>query len=146
MRSPRRLAALTAAAVVMAALLAACNDEEPAPQPAPARKLTWQDEFDGPAGAKPDPAKWGYQLGGEPQWGNQEWQYYTDRAENAATDGDGNLVVSARREKLPGMEDCQYGPCDITSARITTAEKFDQAYGTFEARIKVPAGQGLLPA
>ncbi|GAA0931374.1 glycoside hydrolase family 16 protein [Kribbella koreensis] len=149
MNRVRPAAALLAAVVATAALLTTgCDDQQDAdatPSPS-ALKISWQDEFDDAAGSKPDPAKWGYQLGGEPQWGNEEWQYYTDRTENAATDGEGNLVISARREKVPGMEDCKYGPCDITSARITTADKFDQAYGKFEARIKVPAGQGLLPA
>jgi beta-glucanase (GH16 family) len=44
------------------------------------------------------------------------------------------------------MENCQYGTCDITSGRITTREKFEQTYGKFEAKIKMPAGQGLWPA
>lgn len=40
----------------------------------------WQDEFDY-AGA-PNPAKWGYDLGGD-GWGNNELQYYTDSLDNA---------------------------------------------------------------
>ena len=39
-------------------------------------RLVWHDEFDGPAGAPPDPSAWGYELGdgsanGIPGWGNQ---------------------------------------------------------------------------
>ena len=108
--------------------------------------LTWQDEFNDPQGTRPSSSKWVYDTGGEPQWGNEEWQYYTNRTENVATDGQGNLKISARRERLPGMENCQYGPCDVTSGRITTKGKFNQAYGRFEANIKVPAGKGLWPA
>lgn len=108
--------------------------------------LTWKDEFNQAQGTKPDPTKWVHDVGGEPQWGNEEWQYYTDRKENVSQDGKGNLAISARRERLPGMENCQYGPCDVTSGRITTLGKFEQEYGKFEARIKVPAGQGLWPA
>ncbi|WP_162795185.1 glycoside hydrolase family 16 protein, partial [Nonomuraea lactucae] len=89
---------------------------------------------------------WVHNTGGEPQWGNEEWQYYTNRPQNVSTDGDGNLAITARREKLPGMANCAYGTCDITSGRITTKAKFQQRYGRFEARIKVPAGQGLWPA
>src|SRR5262249_44792500 len=33
-----------------------------------------------------------------------------------------------------------------TSARLTTRGLFSQAYGRFEARIKIPAGQGMWPA
>jgi beta-glucanase (GH16 family) len=109
-------------------------------------QLTWREEFDEPQGTKPSSAKWIHDTGGEPQWGNEEWQYYTDRPQNVSTDGQGNLAITARRERLPGMENCQYGPCDVTSGRITTRQKFEQAYGRFEARIKVPAGQGLWPA
>jgi beta-glucanase (GH16 family) len=39
-----------------------------------------------------------------------------------------------------------YGPCDITSARITTKKKFARTYGRFQARIKLPPGAGLWPA
>ena len=35
---------------------------------------------------------------------------------------------------------------DYTSARITTKDKFEQKYGRFEARIKVPFGKGYWPA
>jgi len=44
------------------------------------------------------------------------------------------------------MADCRYGTCDITSGRLTTKGKFAQAYGKFEARIRVPEGKATLPA
>src|SRR5262249_37448628 len=72
--------------------------------------------------------------------------YYTNRPQNVSTDGQGNLAITARREQLPGMANCPYGTCDITSGRITTKQKFEQAYGRFEARIKIPAGHGMWPA
>ena len=108
-------------------------------------RLTWEQEFTGPRGARPDPRAWVYDLGGG-QWGNQEWEYYTDRPENVSLDGHGDLAISAVREQLPGMTPCEFGPCDITSGRITTKGRFAQAYGLFEARIKVPSGSGLWPA
>jgi beta-glucanase (GH16 family) len=108
--------------------------------------LTWSDEFTGPAGTRPDPARWTYGRGGEPQWGNQEWEYYTDRPENASLDGQGSLAITARRETLPGMAGCRYGSCDITSARLTTLGRFAQRYGRFEARVRVPGGPGMWPA
>jgi len=35
---------------------------------------------------------------------------------------------------------------DYTSARMTTKGLFEQAYGRFEARLKIPRGQGIWPA
>jgi len=35
---------------------------------------------------------------------------------------------------------------NYTSARLVTRGKFEQAYGRFEARIKLPFGQGIWPA
>jgi beta-glucanase (GH16 family) len=106
--------------------------------------LTWSDEFNGPAGTAPDPAKWKHDIGGS-GWGNNELEYYTDSTRNAAMDGNGNLVITARKEN-PANYQCHYGTCEYTSARLLTAGKFDQAYGRFEARIKIPRGQGIWPA
>src|SRR5205814_2037326 len=48
-------------------------------------KLTWSDEFDGPAGAAIDGAKWKFDVGtGSNGWGNGELQYYTNRTSNVA--------------------------------------------------------------
>jgi beta-glucanase (GH16 family) len=108
-------------------------------------RLTWEQEFNGPRGVRPDPRDWVYALG-YTESGNDEWEYYTDRPENVSMDGQGDLAITAVREQLPGMEPCRFGSCDITSARISTKDKFAQAYGLFEARIKVPTGPGLWPA
>ncbi|TDD61287.1 glycoside hydrolase family 16 protein [Kribbella antibiotica] len=141
----RLVAVLTAAAITSSSLVAATANayESSAVRPL---AISWQQEFNEPAGSGPDPGVWNFDLGGEPTWGNEEWQYFTDRPENVSTDGQGNLVISARKEQLAGMENCLYGTCDITSGRITTKGKFSQTYGTFEARIKIPGGQGLWPA
>lgn len=109
-----------------------------------ADKLVWSDEFNGPKGQKPDQSKWNYDTGGD-GWGNKELQFYTNSASNAALDGNGNLIISARREN-PTNNNCWYGSCQYTSARIQTAGKFTQSYGTFEARIKIPSGIGLWSA
>jgi beta-glucanase (GH16 family) len=106
--------------------------------------LTWSDEFNDAAGTKPDPAKWSYKLGGTGN-GNSERQLYTDSAQNASTDGNGNLVITAIKETPPGST-CWYGPCQYTSARISTKNKFSQQYGRFEVRVQVPSGQGIWPA
>ncbi|MEL6141943.1 MAG: glycoside hydrolase family 16 protein [Bacteroidota bacterium] len=102
-------------------------------------QLTWSDEFDGPAGQAPDPSKWTYDIGtGDNGWGNGEFQYYTDRPENVALDGNGNLVITALRETFAGSP--------FTSGRIKTQGLFDQAFGRIEARIKSPYGPGIWPA
>nr|MDT0524662.1 glycoside hydrolase family 16 protein [Streptomyces sp. DSM 41633] len=76
---------------------------------------------------------------------NHERQYYTGGNSNAALDGQGNLVITARKEN-PGNYQCWYGTCEYTSARLNTAGKFSAAYGHVEARMKVPRGQGMWPA
>lgn len=104
-------------------------------------QLVWEDNFNGPAGQAPDAAKWTYDIGigpGNDGWGNQELQYYTDRPENVALDGAGNLAITARSES--------YAARAFTSARINTKDIFDQTYGRFEARIKMPWGPGIWPA
>ncbi len=112
-------------------------------------ELAWSDEFDGPAGSPPDPATWGYDVGdgsavGLQGWGNQERQSYTDRPENVATDGEGNLLITVRPGD--GSQTCWYGPCEHTSARIQTKGRFEIEYGRLEARIRVPGDFGLWPA
>ena len=108
-------------------------------------KLTWSDEFDGPVGALVDSTKWVTETGGQ-GWGNQERQYYTTRATNASLDGSGRLVITARAEALDTSYRCWYGSCRYTSARLKTQGRFQQTYGRFEARIRVPRGQGIWPA
>ncbi|WP_233752785.1 glycoside hydrolase family 16 protein [Flavilitoribacter nigricans] len=104
-------------------------------------QLTWSDDFDGPAGQLPDASNWVLETGRGPNgdgWGNAELQYYTDRPENVSLDGNGNLAITARRESYAGAP--------YTSARLKTQGRFEQAYGRFEARIKMPWGPGIWPA
>ncbi|MGB0385677.1 MAG: carbohydrate binding domain-containing protein [Ardenticatenaceae bacterium] len=114
--------------------------------------LAWSDEFDGAAGSAPDPTKWTAEVGdgvaaGNAGWGNAERQYYTDSTDNAALDGNGNLVMTARALDTSNSDmECYYGPCEYTSARLITENKAEFTYGRIEARLKVPEGQGLWPA
>lgn len=103
----------------------------------PGWTLVWRDEFDGPGGSSPDPARWLMETGGD-GWGNAELEFYTDRTDNAALDGDGALVITAREEAYMGR--------DHTSARLTTQGKLEQTFGRFEARLDIPEGQGIWPA
>ena len=99
-------------------------------------ELVWQDEFD--TDGAPDSSIWGYEIGtGDNGWGNRELQYYTDRTENITVQN-GVLIISAKEESFEGS--------NYTSARISTKGKFEQKYGRFEARIRLPYGQGLWPA
>ncbi|MBN2005402.1 MAG: family 16 glycosylhydrolase, partial [Anaerolineae bacterium] len=117
------------------------------PDPGPSGwTLAWSDEFSGTAGAAPDPANWGYDLGGG-GWGNNEREYYTDRRENSALDGAGHLVITATTENTATTPyECHYGACEYTSARLLTSDKFSFVYGRAEARLKLPSGQGIWPA
>ncbi len=104
-------------------------------------KLVWSDEFDGPDASPVDRSKWVLETGGE-GWGNEELEYYTDRAANVFLRG-GNLVIRAVAEKFPQSDPKAR---NYTSARLKTQGKFSQTYGRFEARIKIPFGQGMWPA
>lgn len=108
-------------------------------------ELVWSDEFDGDS---LDTSKWFYQYGTGSQygldgWGNSELEYYTDRTENVRVE-DGKLILTAIKEETP-YEGMQY-----TSGRIRTVTDdetlFATTYGRVEARIKMPAGEGIWPA
>jgi beta-glucanase (GH16 family) len=135
---------LAGAAAVLgaAALLAVPTSQRPAD--AAIGGITWQDEFNAPAGTPVSSAKWNFDIGGG-GWGNNERQYYTNSTSNAVHDGQGNLVITARKEN-PANYQCHYGRCEYTSARLLTNGKFTQKYGRFETRLKVPRGQGIWPA
>ena len=113
-------------------------------------ELTWADEFNEPAGTPPNQDNWAYELGdttpdGKNGWGNEELQYYTDDPANAATDGDGNLVITLT--EADGSQECYYGPCEYESARLLTQNRAEFAYGRIESRLAVPTGgDGLWPA
>jgi beta-glucanase (GH16 family) len=103
-------------------------------------EITMQDEFD--TEGAPNSSIWGYDLGtGNTDtgggWGNNELQFYTDRTENVKVEN-GYLLITAKKESYNGSS--------YTSARLTTKGLFEQAYGRFEARIRLPYGQGMWPA
>ena len=153
--------ALLCAAVTTACAAQATPTPTPAPTAAPTAtprpaptatpstpwKILWADEFDGPSGALPDAARWKFDVGGG-GWGNRERQFYSAGAANASLDGNGALVITARKttaEQARGML-CWYGDCGYTSARLQTSETFTFTYGRVEARMRLPQGQGLWPA
>jgi beta-glucanase (GH16 family) len=107
-------------------------------------KLAFSDEFNAKRNAPIDTAKWAAEIGGE-GWGNKELQYYTNSIENAFHDGNGSLVIKVFKKDALDSK-CWYGKCQYTSARLITKNKFEQKYGRFEARIKIPRGQGVWSA
>jgi beta-glucanase (GH16 family) len=118
--------------------------DPPPPPPPPLRPgwaLVWSDEFNAPDGSLPDPSKWTYSIGGG-GWGNHELEYHTNRRENAHIEN-GNLVITAKEENYTGADGVTR---NYTAARLKTQGLFAQAYGRFEARIKIPEGQGIWPA
>jgi beta-glucanase (GH16 family) len=103
--------------------------------------LVWSDEFSAANGSLPDSSKWIMETGGS-GWGNNELEAYTNRSQNVHV-RKGNLVITAIKETYKGADGItrQY-----TSARLKTLGLFEQKYGRFEARIKIPRGQGIWPA
>lgn len=95
--------------------------------------LAWQDEFDGDEINRDN---WTFDIGAT-GWGNNEWQHYTDRPENARIE-DGMLVIEAREESYRGS--------DYTSARLKSQGLQRWQYGRIEARVQLPGGQGIWPA
>jgi beta-glucanase (GH16 family) len=123
--------------LIVSCLLAvtlSCSDDEQTVTTL--NQLVMQDEFD--IDGTPNSTIWGYDIGtGRNGWGNNELQYYTDRPENVTVQN-GYLLITARKESYQGSS--------YTSARLLTKGKFEQAYGRFEARIRLPWGQGMWPA
>lgn len=100
------------------------------------QELVLAEEFD--VDGAPDSNLWSFDVGTvENGWGNNELQFYTDRTENVTVEN-GMLLITAKQE--------QYQGSTYTSARILTKGKFDQTYGRFEARMRLPWGQGIWPA
>ncbi|WP_242517693.1 carbohydrate binding domain-containing protein [Halobacillus sp. GSS1] len=112
--------------------------------------LVWNDEF---LAKEIDSDKWTYDIGnwivdenGEgvaAGWGNNEKEYYTDSSENSYTE-DGHLVIKAKKEEEPVTD--EFGSYDYTSAKLKTKGLFSKKYGKFEAKMKLPEGQGFWPA
>ncbi|MEV0920238.1 glycoside hydrolase family 16 protein, partial [Streptomyces sp. NPDC049967] len=152
MSSPHLTRRLLVSALSVLALVSATSGlASAAPVPLPAAQgsvtnqastaaATFTDDFDGAAGSAVDGGKWQIETGDNVD--NHERQYYTAGNSNAALDGQGHLVITARKEN-PNNYQCWYGTCEYTSARLNTSGKFTQAYGHVEARMKIPRGQGM---
>ena len=85
--------------------------------------MPWSDEFNG--SGLPDSTKWNYNIGNW-GWGNNELQYYTNASEANARQEDGNLIITALKDKEGNW----------TSARLTTQGRTSFLYGKIEFRGK----------
>ena len=150
--------ALRQSSLALAAVLALSLIVNPSADAATKKnlKLLWSEEFNSKKGTKPSSKNWAHDIGGG-GWGNSERQYYTNKASNIATDGDGKLVFTARRISTASLDQVGTEPdteailnrcweCQFTSARIKTAKKLSFQYGRVEARMKMPVGVGTWPA
>ncbi|HUY80858.1 MAG TPA: glycoside hydrolase family 16 protein [Acidobacteriaceae bacterium] len=108
--------------------------------------LVWSDEFNGAtAQSAPNAQNWIYDAGGG-GWGNNELETYCaygsttapcdPKTPNMYVGTDGYLHMVARNPSS-GV---------YTSARIKSEGLQSFQYGRIEARIKMPAGQGMWPA
>ena len=112
-------------------------------------KLVWSDEFDG---KEIDRSKWDFDLGNGffnydantwiSGWGNGELQYYTRDPENAFVK-DGMLHIRVLKESLHGFG---YSSARLKSQKRDGSPLFNQHYGKFEFRAKLPTGKGIWPA
>ncbi|MFA6093133.1 MAG: glycoside hydrolase family 16 protein [Elusimicrobiota bacterium] len=133
---------LFSAAILGLALSAHAKETKPSAK----WRLSWNDEFNGLAGAAPDSKRWTYNVGhGADGWGNQELEYYCapttgapcdPRHPNIRQDGRGNLVIAAVRDSSGTW----------TSGRMLTQGLTQFKFGRIEARMKLPAAAGLWPA
>lgn len=113
-------------------------------------KLLWSQSFNEKAGTKVSSKFWSYDLGNGMGWGNQEREYYTNKAANISMDGKGNLVITALKLNPDDPKD-QYitnwcVDCVYSSAKIVTRGKLAFKYGSISARMQVPEGVGMWPA
>jgi len=104
--------------------------------------LDWADEFNECPNGRPDPAKWGYEVG---YTRNKEHQWYQE--DNAKCE-DGNLVITARREAdvRPLEERNESVWRGYTSSSLTSVGKKQFSYGRYEFRAKIPVETGSWPA
>jgi len=135
--SPKTKIILIVVLIVQGIIFMQCsNNSQPEEQN---WQIVWQDEFEGPLGQLPDSTRWAYDTWGNGSgWGNNQLEYNSDRPENVSLDGEGHLAIVARKELYEGL--------NYTSARIKSQGLFEVSYGRFEARIKLPWGQGIWPA
>jgi beta-glucanase (GH16 family) len=122
--------ALARLLVAAAALSASTHEACAQSAQIPGWRLVWNEEFSGTA---LNTSRWFRENIAWPY--NNELQYYLPQQ---ATVAGGRLDIKAEQRFFGGR--------NYVSARINTRPSFTQQYGRFEARMRVPAGQGYWPA
>lgn len=95
--------------------------------------MTFSDEFDGTA---LDTTKWATTYPGGARTNNDELEWYVDDPDHHVV-SNGTLKLIARKESASGRS--------YTSGMITSYPSFNQVYGYWEGRMKLPKGRGLWP-
>ncbi|MEU4149045.1 glycoside hydrolase family 16 protein [Streptomyces sp. NPDC026659] len=149
-----RRALVAALGTLGLAAVAAATGVAPADASAPAPSAGWSqvflDDFDGAAGSGVNTSNWQYSTGtsypgGAANWGTGEVETMTSSTSNVALDGNGNLLITPRRD----------GSGNWTSGRIETRRTdFQPPAGgklRMQARIQLPnvtgaAAKGYWPA
>ncbi|MCR5189111.1 MAG: carbohydrate binding domain-containing protein [Treponema sp.] len=128
--SRKGIAVLAAALSIMANLSAQASSSNYTE-----KDLVWKEDFNG---KKLNAKNWNFEFH-EPGWVNNELQSYDDSPKNTYLK-DGCLVIQ------PMKIENKDGSVSYTSGRVNTQGKQTFTYGRIEARLKVPKGQGYLPA
>ncbi|MBD0282192.1 MAG: glycoside hydrolase family 16 protein [Thermoleophilaceae bacterium] len=119
---------------------------QPPPPPPPRRTVVFEDDFNGPAGTLPDPAKWDiYSGSSSPHWGVE---CFTSSPSNIAIDGLGNLKLTGRGESTTPCSYDGSGP-GYTSGGVHTGRdgsKFKTTFAKVEIRAKITCGSGTFDA
>jgi beta-glucanase (GH16 family) len=102
---------------------------------ADAGDLIWSDEFDGTG--DPDPGKWECQNYNRRNNSNGPDGWWS--SEDTYLDGNGNLVIRCRKIGNRNDDD---DTCDYSTGNVRTKEIFEQQYGRFEIRCKLPTQPG----
>jgi beta-glucanase (GH16 family) len=102
---------------------------------------TFNDQFSAGSSAL---SNWTYDTGNGPGndgWGNGEQEYYTNSTNNVSVSGGALNITAIDAPVNEGGTVYNY-----TSGRIQSSALFNQTYGLFEFKAKLPQGTGLWPA
>lgn len=106
----------------------------------------WEQRFADQTERSLDTKIWHYDTDPNVPGYNREQQAYTDRARNVRVEPGVGLIIEAHQEPYTYPQRPGGYTFPFTSGRVDTRGSFTFTYGKLEARIKVPAGEGVWPA
>lgn len=112
-----------------------CQAAQNVPPESDTWKLIWSDEFDGEE--SPDPTKWeslDYNRRNNDTGPDGWWS-----SDDAYLDGNGNLVIRARKIDNKNGDDDEF---DYSSGMVRSRGRFQQTFGKFEIRCRMPSQPG----